>query len=132
MPSCTSSWTALHATFAQLASESAADACVAAYRSRYLTHAFAETSVFEGIDAALDALDEELIVVTSKPVSSSPAAARGRRPARALRRGLRSLAVRARRGRGRARRDACGALGAAEVENEEHALILKKGAVGAK
>jgi phosphoglycolate phosphatase len=59
----------LHATFARLAGEAAAEACVTAYRSRYLTHAFAETSVFEGIDEALDMLDEELVVVTSKPAA---------------------------------------------------------------
>ena len=50
----------LHATFAQLAGEADADACVAAYRSRYLSHGFAETSVIEGMDDALDVAREEL------------------------------------------------------------------------
>jgi phosphoglycolate phosphatase len=57
----------LHATFARLAGATVADACVTAYRSRYLSHGFAETSVIEGMDDALDLLDEELVVVTSKP-----------------------------------------------------------------
>jgi phosphoglycolate phosphatase len=57
----------LHATFARLAGEAVADACVAAYRERYLSEAFAETSVIEGIAEALDALGEPAIVVTSKP-----------------------------------------------------------------
>ena len=59
----------LHATFAELASPSLADACVAAYRERYLTHAFGETSVIEGMDSALADLREEAIVVTSKPAA---------------------------------------------------------------
>jgi phosphoglycolate phosphatase len=57
----------LHATFARLAGESLADACVEAYRARYRTHAPAESSVIEGMDDALGQFDEELVVVTSKP-----------------------------------------------------------------
>jgi len=57
----------LHATFARLAGEAAADACVEAYRERYRTHASAETSIIEGIDEALARFDEALVVVTSKP-----------------------------------------------------------------
>jgi phosphoglycolate phosphatase len=57
----------LHATFARLAGESTADACVEAYRERYRARAAAESSVIEGMDEALAALDEELVVVTSKP-----------------------------------------------------------------
>jgi hypothetical protein len=59
----------LHATFARLAGEAVAEACVAAYRSRYLTHGFAETSVIEGMDDALASLEEPAIVVTSKPAA---------------------------------------------------------------
>jgi phosphoglycolate phosphatase len=57
----------LHAAFTQLAGEALADACVESYRDRYRPQAAAESSVFEGMAEALDALDEELIVVTSKP-----------------------------------------------------------------
>jgi len=57
----------LHATFAQLAGEALADACVEAYRARYRAQAAAESSVIEGMDEALALLDEELVVVTSKP-----------------------------------------------------------------
>jgi phosphoglycolate phosphatase len=57
----------LHATFARLAGEALADACVEAYRERYRVQAAAESSVFEGVDEALASLDEELVVVTSKP-----------------------------------------------------------------
>ncbi len=57
----------LHATFAQLAGERVADACVEAYRERYRARASAESSVFEGMDEALAALDDDLVVVTSKP-----------------------------------------------------------------
>jgi phosphoglycolate phosphatase len=57
----------LHATFARLAGEALADACVEAYRERYQAEAFAETSVIEGMTDALDALCEPAIVVTSKP-----------------------------------------------------------------
>jgi phosphoglycolate phosphatase len=57
----------LHATFARLAGEVVADACVAAYRERYRSHAAAESTVFPGLVDALDALDGDLIVVTSKP-----------------------------------------------------------------
>ena len=57
----------LHATFAQLAGEELADACVAAYRERYRDRAAEETELFPGLEEALDALGDELIVVTSKP-----------------------------------------------------------------
>jgi phosphoglycolate phosphatase len=57
----------LHATFARLASEAVADACVAAYRERYRSHAAGESTVFPGLADALDTLDGDLIVVTSKP-----------------------------------------------------------------
>jgi phosphoglycolate phosphatase len=57
----------LHATFAQLAGEEAADACVEAYRERYRTHAAAESEVFPGLRDALDELAGPAIVVTSKP-----------------------------------------------------------------
>jgi phosphoglycolate phosphatase len=57
----------LHATFARLAGDAVADACVVAYRERYRSHAAAESSVFPGLADALDALEAELIVVTSKP-----------------------------------------------------------------
>jgi phosphoglycolate phosphatase len=57
----------LHATFARLAGEPLADACVEAYRARYRAHAATESEVFPGLAGALDALDEELVVVTSKP-----------------------------------------------------------------
>jgi phosphoglycolate phosphatase len=57
----------LHATFARLAGDALADACVEAYRERYLSEAFTETSVIEGIADVLDALPETSIVVTSKP-----------------------------------------------------------------
>jgi phosphoglycolate phosphatase len=57
----------LHAAFVQLAGESLADACVETYRERYRLQAAAESSVFEGLPEALDQLDEELVVVTSKP-----------------------------------------------------------------
>jgi phosphoglycolate phosphatase len=59
----------LHGAFAELAGESLADACVEAYRSRYRDVGFAESSVFEGMDAALAALLEPAIVVTSKPLA---------------------------------------------------------------
>jgi phosphoglycolate phosphatase len=59
----------LHATFARLAGEAHADACVEAYRERYRVQAAAESSVIEGLPEALDALDEELVVVTSKPAA---------------------------------------------------------------
>lgn len=57
----------LHATFARLAGAALADACVQAYRERYRVEATAETSVVEGVPEALDLLDDELVVVTSKP-----------------------------------------------------------------
>jgi phosphoglycolate phosphatase len=57
----------LHATFEELAGAALADACVEAYRERYRAHAASESDVFPGLLEALDALDEELIVVTSKP-----------------------------------------------------------------
>jgi phosphoglycolate phosphatase len=57
----------LHPTFTRLAGAALADACVEAYRERYRTHAAAESAVFPGLADALDALDDELIVVTSKP-----------------------------------------------------------------
>jgi phosphoglycolate phosphatase len=57
----------LHATFTELAGPELSDACVAAYRERYRLHAASESSVFDGMAEALDALDEELVVVTSKP-----------------------------------------------------------------
>jgi phosphoglycolate phosphatase len=57
----------LHATFARLAGEAVADACVAAYRERYRSRAAAESTVFPGLADALDSLDGDLIVVTSKP-----------------------------------------------------------------
>jgi phosphoglycolate phosphatase len=57
----------LHATFEALAGAELADACVEAYRERYRSHAASESDVFPGLVDALDALDEELIVVTSKP-----------------------------------------------------------------
>jgi phosphoglycolate phosphatase len=57
----------LHATFARLAGDAVADACVTAYRERYRSHAAAESAVFPGLADALDALDGDLIVVTSKP-----------------------------------------------------------------
>jgi phosphoglycolate phosphatase len=57
----------LHATFARLAGDALADACVEAYRGRYRLQAAAESSVFVGMAEALDGLDEELVVVTSKP-----------------------------------------------------------------
>lgn len=59
----------LHATFAELADASLADACVAAYRRRYQQHAAAETDVFPALREALSTLDDELIVVTSKPAA---------------------------------------------------------------
>jgi phosphoglycolate phosphatase len=59
----------LHATFASLADESLADACVDAYRERYRDAGFAESSVFEGMNSALAALCEPAIVVTSKPLA---------------------------------------------------------------
>jgi phosphoglycolate phosphatase len=57
----------LHATFEQLAGAELADACVEAYRERYRERASAESSVFEGLNDALALIDEELVVVTSKP-----------------------------------------------------------------
>lgn len=57
----------LHATFEELAGAALADACVEAYRERYRERASAESSIIEGVDDALALLDEELIVVTSKP-----------------------------------------------------------------
>jgi phosphoglycolate phosphatase len=63
----------LHATFAQLAGPSHADACVEAYRTRYREHAAAETEVFPALREALDALDDELVVVTSKPAALADA-----------------------------------------------------------
>jgi phosphoglycolate phosphatase len=57
----------LHATFEALAGAELAAACVEAYRERYRAHAAAESEVFPGLLDALDALDEELVVVTSKP-----------------------------------------------------------------
>jgi phosphoglycolate phosphatase len=57
----------LHPTFTRLAGEALADACVEAYRERYRTHAAGESDVFPGLADALEAIDDELIVVTSKP-----------------------------------------------------------------
>jgi phosphoglycolate phosphatase len=59
----------LHATFAQLAGDELADACVEAYRVRYRAQGAAETDVVAGLAGVLDELDEELIVVTSKPAA---------------------------------------------------------------
>jgi phosphoglycolate phosphatase len=57
----------LHATFAQLAGEPLADACVEAYRARYRLRCAEESTVTEGMGDALAALDAPAIVVTSKP-----------------------------------------------------------------
>lgn len=59
----------LHATFAALAGEALADACVAAYRDRYRLRGAEESTVFKGMDSALGALCEPAIVVTSKPAA---------------------------------------------------------------
>ena len=59
----------LHGAFAELAGPAVADACVEAYRERYRLRGAEESSVFEGMDAALGALCEPAIVVTSKPAA---------------------------------------------------------------
>lgn len=60
----------IHGTFEELLGERgpAVDACVEAYRARYREHAAAESTVFDGIPEALEALAPlPLAVATTKP-----------------------------------------------------------------
>jgi phosphoglycolate phosphatase len=65
----------LHRTFDELAGAELADGCVASYRARYAEYGAAESTVFDGIPAALDALGtrHRLAVATSKPAPMAEA-----------------------------------------------------------